>query len=48
MKENNSFARRIFEMILGEKITGLRKSRGISQELLAENSNISLRTIQTY
>jgi transcriptional regulator with XRE-family HTH domain len=35
-----------FEMILGEKITGLRKSRGMSQELLAENSNISLRTIQ--
>jgi XRE family transcriptional regulator, regulator of sulfur utilization len=33
-------------MLLGEKIRDLRKSKGISQELLAENSNISLRTIQ--
>ncbi len=33
-------------MSLGEKITSLRKSKGISQELLAENSRVSLRTIQ--
>lgn len=33
-------------MLLGEKISSLRKSRGISQELLAENSRISLRTVQ--
>ena len=33
-------------MLLGEKISKLRKSKGISQELLAENSRISLRTIQ--
>jgi transcriptional regulator with XRE-family HTH domain len=33
-------------MSLGEKINQLRKSKGISQELLAENSHISLRTIQ--
>ncbi|HCT31404.1 MAG TPA: XRE family transcriptional regulator [Bacteroidales bacterium] len=33
-------------MLLGEKISSLRKSKGISQELLAEDSNISLRTIQ--
>jgi transcriptional regulator with XRE-family HTH domain len=33
-------------MSLGEKISRLRKSKGISQELLAENSHISLRTIQ--
>jgi XRE family transcriptional regulator, regulator of sulfur utilization len=33
-------------MSLGEEISSLRKSKGISQELLAENSNISLRTIQ--
>jgi XRE family transcriptional regulator, regulator of sulfur utilization len=33
-------------MSLGEKIIRLRKSKGISQELLAENSHISLRTIQ--
>jgi transcriptional regulator with XRE-family HTH domain len=31
---------------LGEKISSLRKSKGISQELLAENSRVSLRTIQ--
>jgi len=33
-------------VLLGEKIIGLRKSKGISQELLAENSRISPRTIQ--
>jgi transcriptional regulator with XRE-family HTH domain len=33
-------------MPLGEKISQLRKSKGISQELLAENAHISLRTIQ--
>jgi transcriptional regulator with XRE-family HTH domain len=33
-------------MLLGEKISRLRKSRGLSQELLAENSGISLRTLQ--
>ncbi|GHN01224.1 hypothetical protein WSM22_27130 [Cytophagales bacterium WSM2-2] len=33
-------------MLLGERITSLRKSKGMSQELLAENSNVSLRTIQ--
>lgn len=33
-------------MLLGEKLSRLRKSKGISQESLAENSNISLRTIQ--
>ena len=33
-------------MVLSEKIISLRKSRGVSQELLAEKSNISLRTIQ--
>jgi XRE family transcriptional regulator, regulator of sulfur utilization len=33
-------------MSLGEKLIRLRKSKGISQESLAENSNISLRTIQ--
>jgi transcriptional regulator with XRE-family HTH domain len=33
-------------LLLGEKISGLRKSKGISQELLAENSHVSLRTIQ--
>jgi transcriptional regulator with XRE-family HTH domain len=33
-------------MTLDEKITILRKSKGISQELLAENSRLSLRTIQ--
>jgi XRE family transcriptional regulator, regulator of sulfur utilization len=33
-------------MLLGEKISSLRKSKGISQELLAENSHVSLRTIQ--
>jgi transcriptional regulator with XRE-family HTH domain len=33
-------------MLLGEKISSLRKSKGISQELLAENSRVSLRTIQ--
>jgi XRE family transcriptional regulator, regulator of sulfur utilization len=33
-------------MLLGEKIISLRKSKSISQELLAENSHISLRTIQ--
>lgn len=31
---------------LGDKITRLRKTKGISQELLAENSRVSLRTIQ--
>jgi transcriptional regulator with XRE-family HTH domain len=31
---------------LGEKLSSLRKSRGVSQELLAENSKVSLRTIQ--
>jgi XRE family transcriptional regulator, regulator of sulfur utilization len=30
----------------GEKISQLRKSKGLSQELLAENSGTSLRTIQ--
>jgi transcriptional regulator with XRE-family HTH domain len=33
-------------MSLGEKISQLRKSKGISQELLAENAHVSLRTIQ--
>jgi XRE family transcriptional regulator, regulator of sulfur utilization len=33
-------------MLLREKISALRKSKGISQELLAENSRVSLRTIQ--
>ncbi len=33
-------------MNLGEKISAKRKSKGFSQELLAENSGISLRTIQ--
>lgn len=33
-------------MELGKKISSLRKNKGISQELLAENSGISLRTIQ--
>lgn len=33
-------------MQLSEKLSRLRKSKGISQELLAENSSISLRTIQ--
>lgn len=33
-------------MTLGEKICGERKKRGLSQELLADNSGISLRTIQ--
>ena len=33
-------------MPLGEKIATIRKSKGVSQELLAERSNISLRTIQ--
>lgn len=33
-------------MQLGEKLSRLRKSKGISQELLAENASISLRTIQ--
>lgn len=33
-------------MLLGEKISSLRKRKSISQELLAENSGISLRTIQ--
>ncbi len=33
-------------MLLGEKLSRLRKSKGISQESLAEKSNISLRTIQ--
>jgi transcriptional regulator with XRE-family HTH domain len=33
-------------MSLGEKISHLRKRSGISQELLAENSRVSLRTIQ--
>jgi len=33
-------------MLLGEKLSRLRKSKGISQEILAEISNISLRTIQ--
>ena len=33
-------------MLLGEKLSRLRKSKGISQENLAEKSNISLRTIQ--
>ena len=33
-------------MLLGKKISSLRKSKGISQELLAENSHVSLRTIQ--
>jgi len=33
-------------MSLGETISRLRKSKGMSQELLAENTNISLRTIQ--
>jgi XRE family transcriptional regulator, regulator of sulfur utilization len=32
--------------MLGEKLNELRKIKGISQELLAERSNISLRTIQ--
>ena len=33
-------------MLLGEKVSSLRKSKGVSQELLAENSGVSLRTIQ--
>ncbi|MFZ6009847.1 MAG: helix-turn-helix domain-containing protein, partial [Bacteroidota bacterium] len=33
-------------MPIGEKISALRKRKGISQELLAENSRTSLRTIQ--
>lgn len=33
-------------MLLGEKLSRLRKNKGISQESLAEKSNISLRTIQ--
>lgn len=33
-------------MSLGEEISSLRKSKGISQELLAESSKVSLRTIQ--
>ncbi|HYC86270.1 MAG TPA: helix-turn-helix transcriptional regulator [Chryseosolibacter sp.] len=33
-------------MTPGKKISDLRKSKGISQELLAENSRVSLRTIQ--
>jgi transcriptional regulator with XRE-family HTH domain len=33
-------------MLLGEKLSRLRKSKGLSQESLAEKSNISLRTIQ--
>jgi XRE family transcriptional regulator, regulator of sulfur utilization len=33
-------------MSLGKQITDIRKSKGISQELLAENSRLSLRTIQ--
>ena len=33
-------------MNLGEKISLQRKNKGLSQELLAENCGISLRTIQ--
>jgi XRE family transcriptional regulator, regulator of sulfur utilization len=33
-------------MSLGEKISTIRKSKGMSQELLAEKAGISLRTIQ--
>ena len=33
-------------MTLGETISDLRKRKGISQELLAEISGVSLRTIQ--
>src|SRR5689334_21010552 len=33
-------------MTLGERIADLRKQQGLSQELLAENSHTSLRTIQ--
>jgi len=33
-------------MLSGKKLSDLRKGKGISQELLAENSRISLRTIQ--
>lgn len=33
-------------MWIGQKIISLRKSKGISQELLAENAGVSLRTIQ--
>lgn len=33
-------------MTLGEKISNERKNRGLSQELLAEKSGVSLRTIQ--
>ena len=33
-------------MLLGEKIISIRKSKGMSQELLAENSHLSPRTIQ--
>jgi XRE family transcriptional regulator, regulator of sulfur utilization len=33
-------------MQLGKRLSRLRKSKGISQELLAENSSVSLRTIQ--
>lgn len=33
-------------MYLGEKISSQRKNKGLSQELLAENCGISLRTIQ--
>jgi transcriptional regulator with XRE-family HTH domain len=33
-------------MLLSEKLSTLRKSKGVSQELLAENSRVSLRTIQ--
>lgn len=33
-------------MELGEKISAIRKNKGMSQEALAEKSNVSLRTIQ--
>ena len=33
-------------MSLGEKVSSVRRSRGMSQELLAEKAGISLRTIQ--
>ncbi|MDH7445530.1 helix-turn-helix domain-containing protein [Aquimarina sp. 2201CG14-23] len=33
-------------IVLGEKISAIRKSKGLSQEALAEKSNVSLSTIQ--
>jgi transcriptional regulator with XRE-family HTH domain len=36
----------LLQMSLGEKISTLRKSKGMSQEMLAEHSRLSLRTVQ--